>query len=204
MTKFERLLCILAIALFTGWNISAQQITANIRGTIVDASGAVVSSAAITATQAETGFTRTVMSDGQGDFIVIELPVGHYRVEAQAKGFQKFIQDGVTLDVNKTATVTIRLAVGTTTDKVEVHADATLIEAITTSLGKTVQEREILDLPLNGRNFTQLGVLQPGVVPITPGLAQAGGSLRDGQAYAVNGQRPESNNFMIDGANNFK
>src|SRR5581483_9153657 len=56
---------------------------------------------------------------------------------------------------------------------------------------------------LNGRNFSQLGVLQPGVVPITPGLAEAGGSLREGQAYAVNGQRPESNNFLIDGANNF-
>ena len=72
-----------------------------------------------------------------------------------------------------------------------------------TSLGKTVSEREVLDLPLNGRNFTQLGLLQPGVVPLTPGLAEAGGSLRDGQAYAVNGQRPESNNFLIDGANNF-
>jgi hypothetical protein len=72
-----------------------------------------------------------------------------------------------------------------------------------TSLGKTVSEREVLDLPLDGRNFTQLGLLQPGVVPLTPGLAEAGGSLRDGQAYAVNGQRPESNNFLIDGANNF-
>ena len=59
------------------------------------------------------------------------------------------------------------------------------------------------DLPLNGRNFSQLGLLQPGVVPLTPGIAEAGGSLRDGQAYAVNGQRPESNNFLIDGANNF-
>jgi len=193
--------CVLAGLIATSGN--SQQITASIRGTVVDASGAVVSSAAVTATQAETGFTRTVRSDGQGDFIVIELPVGHYRVEAEAKGFQKFVQEGVTLDVNQTATVTMRLAVGAATEKVEVHADATLIEAATTSLGKTVQEREILDLPLNGRNFTQLGVLQPGVVPITPGLAQAGGSLRDGQAYAVNGQRPESNNFLIDGADNF-
>jgi len=58
-----------------------------------------------------------------------------------------------------------------------------------------VQEREILDLPLNGRNFTQLGVLQPGVVPITPGLAAAGGSLREGQAYSVNGQRPNRTIF---------
>ena len=85
----------------------------------------------------------------------------------------------------------------------EVNADAQLIQGTVTSLGKTVSEREVLDLPLNGRNFTQLGLLQPGVVPLTPGLAEAGGSLRAGQAYAVNGQRPESNNFLIDGANNF-
>ena len=203
MKSLGKMLCILGIVALSGLKLSAQQITASIRGTVVDASGAVVSSAAITAKQAETGFTRTVTSDGQGNFIIIELPVGHYRVETEAKGFQKFVQDGVTLDVNQTATLTMRLAVGTTTEKVEVHADATLIEAITTSLGKTVQEREILDLPLNGRNFTQLGVLQPGVVPITLGLAQAGGSLREGQAYSVNGQRPESNNFLIDGADNF-
>ncbi len=63
-------------------------------------------------------------------------------------------------------------------------------------------EREILDLPLDGRNFAQLGILQPGVVPLTPGLLEAGGGLRDSQGYAVDGQRPESNNFMIDGADN--
>src|SRR5947207_1300003 len=70
-------------------------------------------------------------------------------------------------------------------------------------MGEVVHEREILDLPLDGRNFFQLGWLQPGVVPLTPGLQEAGGSLREGQAYSVNGQRPESNNFLIDGANNF-
>lgn len=82
-------------------------------------------------------------------------------------------------------------------------ADAQLIQETVTSLGKTVLEREVLDLPLDGRNFTQLGLLQPGVMPLTPGLSEAGGSLRAGQAYEVNGQRPESNNFLIDGANNF-
>src|SRR5258705_611278 len=72
-----------------------------------------------------------------------------------------------------------------------------------TSLDEVFNERGWLALPLSGRSFTQLGLIQPGVVPLTPGLAEAGGSLRDGQAYAVNGQRPESNNFLIDGANNF-
>jgi hypothetical protein len=99
--------------------------------------------------------------------------------------------------------VAVRLNLGSEVEKVDVTADADLIQNTVSSLGTVVSEREILDLPLNGRNFTQLGILQPGVVPLTPGLAEAGGSLRASQAYAVNGQRPESNNFLIDGANNF-
>ena len=181
----------------------AQEITGNIRGTILDASGGTISAASVSATQIETGLRRTVSTDSAGAFLILALPVGHYRVEVEAKGFQHLVQDGVTLDVNQTPAMTFRLAVGSASERVEVHSDATLIESTATSLGKTVQEREILDLPLNGRNFTQLGVLQPGVVPITPGLAAAGGSLREGQAYSVNGQRPESNNFLIDGADNF-
>ncbi len=122
---------------------------------------------------------------------------------SKAKGFQKYVQQGITLNVNETAVIPVHLAVGAESQVLEVNADAQLIQGTVTSLGKTVSEREVLDLPLNGRNFTQLGLLQPGVVPLTPGLAEAGGSLRAGQAYAVNGQRPESNNFLIDGANNF-
>jgi hypothetical protein len=129
--------------------------------------------------------------------------VGHYQLQVEAKGFRKFIQQGITLEVNETANIPVHLAVGVETQQIEVMADAQLIQETVTSLGKTVQEQELLDLPLDGRNFTQLGLLQPGVVPLTPGLQEAGGSLRDGQAYAVNGQRPESNNFLIDGANNF-
>lgn len=190
-------------ALIFSFSSPAQEITGTIRGAVLDASGGTVSGANVTATQVETGLSRTVSTDSSGAFVIVALPVGHYRVEAEAKGFRKFVQDGVTLDVNQTAMISVRLSVGGGSDKVEVHADAVLIEATNTSLGKTVQQREILDLPLNGRDFTQLGVLQPGVVPITPGLAAAGGSLREGQAYSVNGQRPESNNFLIDGADNF-
>jgi Carboxypeptidase regulatory-like domain len=203
MKYLGSLVCILGILIFSGVNASAQQTTASLRGTVVDVGGGVVASAAITATQTETGFTRSVTSDAQGNFAFVELPVGHYRLQAVAKGFQKFLREGITLQVNQTAYLNVRLTVGGTAQEVEVTADAPLIENTSTSLGKTVGQREVLDLPLNGRHFTQLGTLQPGVVPITPGLALAGGSLRDGQAYAVNGQRPESNNFLIDGADNF-
>ena len=184
-------------------SLSAQQITGNIRGTVTDPTGAVISGAAATAQQAETGLSRTATTDRNGNYVLLELPVGHYRLQVAAKGFQEYVQDGITLNVNETASVSPHLAVGSENQQVLVRADAEMIEPTVTSMGKVVQQRELEDLPLNGRNFSQLGLLQPGVVPLTPGIAEAGGSLRNGQAYAVNGQRPESNNFLIDGANNF-
>ncbi|WP_239461301.1 carboxypeptidase-like regulatory domain-containing protein [Occallatibacter savannae] len=192
-----------ALLLLASLGLSAQQITGNIRGTVTDPSGAVVRDAVITARQTETGLTRGTSTDRNGSFVILELPVGHYRLQVAAKGFREYVQDGITLNVNETASISPRLAVGAETEQVEVSADAQLIEPTVTSMGKVVQQRELEDLPLNGRNFSQLGLLQPGVVPLTPGIAEAGGSLRNGQGYAVNGQRPESNNFLIDGANNF-
>ena len=182
--------------------LRAQEITGSIRGVVYDPSGAGIPAASVTATKTETGLARSVFTDREGAYLLVLLPVGHYRLAVAAKGFQKLTQEGITLSVNESANIPIHLEIGSPTELVQVTANAALIETADTTLGKTVGEREILDLPLNGRNFSQLGLLQPGVVPVTPGLAQAGGSLRDGQAYSVNGQRPESNNFLIDGASN--
>jgi Carboxypeptidase regulatory-like domain/TonB dependent receptor len=201
MNRFRACVCGLILT-WLAVLASGQQITGNIRGTVQDPSGAVVQSAQVSAQQVETGFTRSAITDRAGNYLLLELPVGHYRIQVEAKGFQKYVREGISLNVNETASVPFKLVVGVGNEQVMITADAQLIENSSTALGKTVLEREVLDLPLNGRNFTQLGVLQPGVVPLTPGLAEAGGSLRDGQAYAVNGQRPESNNFLIDGANN--
>ena len=201
MRPVRTLVCLMIVV--AGVNVFAQQITGSIRGAVEDPSGAVVPSANVTARQTETGLARTATTDHTGAYVLPELPVGHYELQVEAKGFQKYIQQGIILSVNETATVPVHLAVGAESQVLEVNADAQLIQGTVTSLGKTVTEREVLDLPLNGRNFTQLGLLQPGVVPLTPGLSEAGGSLRAGQSYAVNGQRPESNNFLIDGANNF-
>jgi len=183
-------------------NVAGQQITGSIRGSVLDPSGASVTAAAVTAKQIETGLIRTGLTDRQGAYVLVELPIGHYQLEVRAQGFEKYLQQGISLDVNETATVNVRLKVGSETQQVDVNANAELIQSTASSLGQTVMEREILDLPLDGRDFAQLGVLQPGVVPLTAGLLQAGGGLRDNQGYAVDGQRPESNNFLIDGANN--
>src|ERR1700677_4838560 len=195
-------LMLFLMTLLTGLNAAAQQITGSIRGAVMDPSGAIVQAATVTARQAETGLTRSAVTDRQGEYVLIELPIGHYQLEVQARGFQKYLQQGISLDVNQTATVGIQLRLGAESQQVEVNANATLVQSTVISLGETVMEREILDLPLDGRNFSQLGLLQPGVVPLTVGLLEAGGPARQNQAYAVDGQRPESNNFMIDGADN--
>ncbi len=194
---------LLLLMAFAPAPLAAQEVTGSIRGRVFDPSGAGVPKAKVTAVQTETGMVRTAVSNRHGSYLLVLLPVGHYRLEVSARGFRKFAQGGITLSVNEAATIPVHLSIGLATETVRVESNADLIETSDTTLGKTVGEQEILDLPLNGRNFSQLGLLQPGVVPITPGLAQAGGSLRAGQAYSVNGQRPESNTFLIDGASNF-
>jgi hypothetical protein len=200
--RSAKTLTLFLMALLTSWNLAGQQITGSIRGIVSDPSGAIVQSATVTAKQIETGLTRVAITDRQGEYVLVELPIGHYQLEVQARGFQKYLQQGISLDVNQTATVGIHLKLGAETQQVEVNANAALVQSTVSSLGQTVMEHEILDLPLDGRNFSQLGLLQPGVVPLTPGLLEAGGPARQNQAYAVDGQRPESNNFMIDGADN--
>src|ERR1700722_5235313 len=205
--KSLRRLGFVLMTVATGLNLAvvraaAQEITGSIRGIVQDPSGAIVQGAQVTARRIETGLTRAVVTDRQGEYVLVELPIGYYQLEVRAKGFQKYLQQGISLDVNETATVSIHLKLGSETQQVEVTADSALAESTVISLGLTVMGHEILDLPLDGRNFAQLGTLQPGVVPLTPGLLEAGGPARQNQAYAVDGQRPESNNFMIDGADN--
>jgi hypothetical protein len=195
------LACVL-LAVLASFEVAAQQITGSIRGIVFDPSGATVPSATVSAQQIETGLTRTAVTNHEGEYVLVELPIGHYQIRAEAKGYEKFLQEGIALNVNQTATVSITLKVGAETQQIEVKADAQMVQNTVSSLGETVLQREILDLPLDGRNFSQLGTLQPGVVPLTPGLLEAGGPARANQAYAVDGQRPESNNFMIDGADN--
>jgi hypothetical protein len=119
-----------------------------------------------------------------------------------AKGFRNYVQEGITLTVDQVAQVPVHLEVGLAQQTVQVKADAGLITT-TNDLGETINDSETVDLPLNGRNFSQLGLLLPGTAPLTQGLQLAGGSLRGGQSYSVNGMRPESNDFLVDGAENY-
>ena len=108
MKKFALAFCLMVVGLFLSrQNAAAQGTAASIRGTVVDPSGALISNASLTATQTETGLTREVSSDSHGRIHFVELPIGQYRLEAQAKGFQRYVQSGITLDVNQTVAVTI-------------------------------------------------------------------------------------------------
>ena len=135
-----RTLTLFLIALLTSLNLAGQQITGSIRGTVSDPSGAIVQAATVTAKQTETGLTRAAVTDRQGAYVLVELPIGHYQLEVQAKGFQKYLQQGISLDVNETATVGIHLKLGSETQQVDVSADAALVQSTVSSLGQTVME----------------------------------------------------------------
>src|ERR1700687_4257718 len=137
MTKFRNLI-VAGILLLAGAPLFAQQITGSIRGTVSDSSGALVTGASVAARPVETGLTRTTTTEHSGNYLLLELPIGHYGLEVTAKGFQKYLQQGISLSVNETLTVSAHLAVGSETQQVQVKADAEMIQSTVSSLGQVV------------------------------------------------------------------
>ncbi|HUJ23586.1 MAG TPA: carboxypeptidase regulatory-like domain-containing protein [Bryobacteraceae bacterium] len=195
--KHFRLILLTALCLAA----RAQDPTGTLEGQIADPSGAAVTKADVSAQNAQTGFAATQRSASDGSFHFSYLPVGDYELRVSAQGFAAFTASAVRVDINRTVRLPVRLDVAAGHSEVNVTASGATID-IGPTLGNVVSSREAADLPLNGRNFTQLGLLQPGVAPMTGGLAEAGGLVRANQAYAVNGQRPESNGYLLDGVSN--
>ncbi len=173
--------------------------TGTILGTVRDLTGAAIPNAKITITNEGTGVARVVTSGPTGEYTVTLLPVGRYQLSAEADGFQSYVQRGIVLAVNQNARIDVELKPGSVSEKIEVQANASQVESTIATVGKVVEERPIVDLPLNGRNFLQLGVLQPGVNPITPNLAKSGSGAASDQGFNVNGLRTQANVFMVDG-----
>ncbi len=192
---------VLAFVLLCG-AVWAQDPVATLEGRVEDPAGQLVAQARIRVSELNTGAKRSTVSGPDGLFRLPVLPVGEYAVLVEAAGFAPFEQKPVRLSVSQVVQLPVRLALAASQQTMVVTGDAPGVETVNSVVGKTVGTKEILDLPLNGRNFTQLGLLQAGVSAVTNGVATSGGSLRAGQAYAVNGQRPESNNFLLDGAKN--
>ena len=169
---------------------------------MTDGSAAVIGGAELVITHIDTGAAREARSGADGFFRVPVLAAGRYRVAARAPRFATTVQEPIDVTVSQTARVNIRLVLSAVEDSVTVVGGAQVVDTTTNALGRVVSGRELVDLPLNGRNFTQLGLLQTGVAPLTAGVTTAGGSLRQGQAYAVNGMRPEQNVYLVDGTQN--
>src|SRR5213592_432629 len=148
------------------------QATAQISGTVKDQSGAVLPGVEVTVTQTETGATRIAVTNETGSYVLSNLPIGPYRLEAGLPGFRTYAQTGIVLQVNSSPVVNPVLEVGQVTEQVEVQANATLVETRTVGVGQVVETARILDLPLNGRQVTDLIALAGGATPTS--LASAG------------------------------
>ncbi len=181
--------------------LRAQDPIGILEGQVGDPSSAVVSGAQVSAQNVQTGLRQTVVTSRQGTFRFSTLPVGDYSLTVAAPNFAPFSASPIRIDVGRVVNYPVQLEIASSHTKVDVQAQTATIDT-STALGNVVSEREATDLPLNGRDLMQLGLLQPGVAPMTAGLAEAGGILRSGQAFAVNGQRPESNNYLLDGVTN--
>ena len=154
-----------------------QNPTGTIEGQVFDPSGAVVPGASVRVTQISTGVSHVQTTEGSGTFSFPFLAVGNYQLVVRAKGFADYRRSPLNLSINDRLRLNVPMVVAAPRRSVEVNAPSPLVDTSTNVLGKVVSEREILDLPLNGRNFTQLGLLQVGVVPLTQGVITAGGTL---------------------------
>ncbi len=179
-----------------------QSATASLRGVVTDATKAVVPGAEVIISSVGTAQQRAQNTDSHGEFSFQELFVGDYRVEVRFEGFANWVNTRIHLDVGNQSQIEVQLVPAGAEQTIEVSAEAAGLQTNEIAQGAVVSEREIANLPLNGRSFAQLGILQPGVRPTSASLMVMGNFRRAGQNYEVNGQRPESNTFLVDGMRN--
>jgi len=182
-----------------------QAVTGTILGTVKDPSGAVVVSAQITITNNNTGLVRTTASDSLGNYLAPFLPTGTYTVTAEMTGFKKVTFPRVELQVDQKARVDLAMQVGEVTETVSVEAGVPLVSTDTSELGAVINEKQLTQLLLNGRDFVHLTRLLPGVLRGIPGSNIDGaGSLawRMSASFSANGNRTRDNNFLLDGVDN--
>jgi hypothetical protein len=188
----------------------AQSVTAQVSGQITDSSGAVVPQASITITNVDTGLTRKAATSGAGYYLIPLLPPGRYKLTVEKPGFQLAERPDLVLQVNQTLALDVVLSVGSVTQVVEIKAEAPLLQATSANLGAVISSRAVVDLPLNGRNFTQLLTLTPGATPVSTAQSRnIGGDMLansgiPGSGFSqpsVNGQWNRTNMFLVDGVN---
>ena len=187
-----------AVCFFSVSSAVAQTVTGSILGTVRDQQGAVIPNATVTAKSVETGAERSAVSDASGRFSIVSVSAGGYDVTASATGFQTQVHSGVTMTVGAAVRVDFTLNVGAVSEKVEVTGEAPQVDTTTSTMSGLVGETAVRELPLNGRDWLQLGALQAGVLTIG---STGSGSVSQGMGLklSIGGGRPSHNAYRIDG-----
>jgi hypothetical protein len=199
----NRLFSLLLLAVLFAPGAAVASVTGTISGTVTDTAGAVVPAASVVATQAETGIRREVVTDQKGFYSFLALPVGTYAIGIHKTGFKEARQTGITIDANSAVRADIVLQVGGIHEEITVSSSAVHVETTNTQMGEVIGTAKMEALPLNGRSYTDLLALQPGVAPETSGEYEPispSGSLNAG-GLSVSGQRETANGFMVNGGN---
>jgi hypothetical protein len=178
--------------------LTAQNIRGTILGTVRDASGSVIPGAVVKVTQPTTGLTRSEITNASGEYLIPQLPVGAWVLDVEHAGFKHSQRTGIVLEVDQKLRQDVTLEVGQVTDSVAVEAGAPVISTDSATVGNVVENKKVTELPLNGRNFLQLNLLVPGVNQGVKGSQ----NQTQGGSISVNGSREQSNNFLLDGADN--
>jgi hypothetical protein len=193
----------LAILILLPGFLYAQAESGTIVGTVTDSAGAVIADAKVTLRNNETQFLRTVASNASGQYVASSVPTGAYTITVQQPGFQKLVRSGLTLTAADTLTADLRLTVGDLQQTVEVTATAPLVQDQTATVSSLVTNKQILEMPLNGRTFTSLILLGPGAAVGSSGnLTSSPYAVRGSTNISVNGSSPQNNGYLIDGVVN--
>lgn len=195
------LLLLLAVALCISLcgGAFAQEITARITGQVTDAAGAIVNNAEVTLTNTATREERKATSDDSGSYSLALIPPGVYVLSVKVAGFKEYINQGLEISVNDRKTINVTLEPGNVTESITITGEAPLIQTAP-SVGDVVENRRIVELPLNTRNFMQLLTLVPGVT--SSGSSEIGIGLTNVVDFTINGTRRNSINFLVDGVSN--
>ncbi len=199
MKRFVRNLGTALLFLVLSCNMLWGQAAAQISGTVKDQSGAVLPGAEVTATQTETGIARNTVSNETGSYVLPNLAVGPYRLEVSLPGFRTFVQTGIVLQVNSNPVINATLQVGQVSEQVEVQANAALVETRTVGVGQIMEQERILELPLNGRNVTELITLGGGAVDVAQ-YSSSPRSMTGQRAISVAGGLASGVTYSLDGA----
>src|SRR6201996_4340094 len=181
------------------WN---QQTTAAITGSVVDEGGATINNATVTVTDTDRGTLYTAKTNEGGLFNFARVPIGNYQIKVEAPGFQSAEQNGVTLVLNQTARLDFKLHVGQVTTTAQVTAEAPQLQSETTQVSTLIDANTVSSIPLATRNYVELTLLAPGAIHPDASSFNNGDQVASGARPFINGNREQSNNFILDGMDN--